>query len=106
MSERTYERYRFTHPDGRARDRAIRVNPDGSYTARWGPADRLAGTMTRAERYGGEVEALERSKLRKGYVLLDRVALDPGPPAITPAHSLTPRIDLSQVDTGGDDFWF
>jgi hypothetical protein len=64
------------------------VNPDGSYTARWGPANRLAGTMTRAERYRGEVEALKRSKLRKGYVPLDRVRLD-GQVRATPRFGLT-----------------
>ena len=113
MSEGAYERYRYTFPDGRAKDWAIRVNPDGTYTTRWGPADRLSGTMTRAERYPGEVAALTRSKLRKGYVLLDRRDLD-GRTRLTPRSAPRPTgarssplgVDLSRVDTGRDDFWF
>jgi hypothetical protein len=113
VSEGAFERYRFTHPDGRAKDWAIRTNPDGTCTTRWGPADRLTGMMTRAERYPGEVAALTRRKLRKGYVLLDRVELD-GRARLTPrsaprptgTRSNAPRVDLSRVDTGRDDFWF
>jgi hypothetical protein len=32
-----YDLYRFTHPDGSSKDWAIRRNPDGTLTTRWGP---------------------------------------------------------------------
>jgi hypothetical protein len=113
VSGGAYERYRYTFPDGRAKDWAIRTNPDGTCTTRWGPADRLTGTLTRAERYPGEAAALTLRKLRKGYVPLDRVELD-GCARLTPrsapwptgTRSNPPHVDLSRVDTGRDDFWF
>ena len=57
------------------------------------------------ERSRGEVDALTRSKLGKGYRLLDRVALEPDPRVATPIRSPAPRTDRSRIDTGGDDFW-
>ncbi len=57
------------------------------------------------ERSRREVDAPTRSKRRKGYLLLDRVALDPDPRVATPTRSPAPRTDRSTIDTGGDDFW-
>lgn len=57
------------------------------------------------ERSRGEVDALQRGKLGKGYLLLDRVALAPDPRVATPTRSPAPRTDRSRIDTGGDDFW-
>ena len=111
MSGGVFERYRYTFPDGRAKDWAIRTNPDGTFTTRWGVADRLAAEGTRAERFPGEAELIARSKLRKGYVLLDRVPIDPdgriaGPATARLRRAQCPPIDFSRLDTGSDDFWF
>ena len=59
----------------------------------------------RFERDRGEVDALARRKLRKGYRLRERVALASDPRVATPTRSPVPRTDRSRIDTGGDDFW-
>ncbi|MBN2907320.1 MAG: hypothetical protein JXJ18_11480, partial [Rhodobacteraceae bacterium] len=72
-----FERYRYVHPDGTAKDWAVRDNGDGTLTTRWGKAgDRLPQRHTRPYRHPGEVNALIRQKRNKGYCPLDRVRID------------------------------
>ena len=44
----TWSLYRYRNRDGSSKDWAVRTNPDGSITTRWGKtADRLPGVSTR-----------------------------------------------------------
>ena len=61
---RTYELYRCIRDDGTSKDWAARMNPDGSITTRWGrTGKKLINIQTRKV----DLEALKRSKAKKGY---------------------------------------
>ena len=67
---RTYELYRCIRDDGTSKDWAVRMNPDGSITTRWGrTGKKLINIQTRKV----DLEALKRSKAKRaidGSVLL------------------------------------
>jgi hypothetical protein len=66
--------YRYRNPDGSSKDWAVRTNPDGSITTRWGKtADRLPGVSTRN---GVRQFDIERAKQAKGYVFVAEVEID------------------------------
>ncbi|OAI27904.1 hypothetical protein [Methylomonas koyamae] len=66
--------YRHRNPDGSSKDWAVRSNPDGSITTRWGKtADSLPGV---SNRYGVKQLDIERQKQTKGYVLVGEVDID------------------------------
>jgi len=117
MSE-LFALYRYTHEDGSAKDWAWGQQPDGTVEVRYGKAGRLrSGAVYPASDYLMIAERA-RSKERKGYqyvgqrlivkgcpVLPEKLPQAPAPSA--PAtKSTTPSIDLRQVDTDGEDFFF
>lgn len=60
----SYELYRCTREDGTSKDWAVRINPDGTVTTRWGRTGRkLINIQTRQV----DPENLKRSKAKKGY---------------------------------------
>ena len=66
--------YRYRNSDGSSKDWAVRTNPDGSITTRWGKtADRLPGVSTRR---GVRQFDIEREKQAKGYVFVAEVEID------------------------------
>jgi predicted DNA-binding WGR domain protein len=68
-----YDLYRFTHPDGSSKDWAIRRNPDGTITTRWG---RTGPTLPQVGTRHQDKIALENAKRRKGYVHVGKVLID------------------------------
>ena len=59
-----YELYRCIREDGTSKDWALRINPDGTITTRWGRTGRkLINIQTR----NVDSEILKRSKAKKGY---------------------------------------
>ena len=59
-----YELYRCIREDGTSKDWAVRINPDGSITTRWGrTGKKLINIQTREV----ALQALKRSKSKKGY---------------------------------------
>ena len=116
MSATVYALYRYTFPDGHAKEWALGERPDGALEVRWGyagrlvqravyPAARRAGLATRAD-----------AKVLKGYVAVGRVGIDDAgrciaaidlpPRASLRPRSPVPRIDLAALDTGAADYWF
>ena len=70
----TWSLYRYRNRDGSSKDWAVRTNPDGSITTRWGKtADRLPGVSTRS---GVRQFDIEKQKQAKGYVFVAEVEID------------------------------
>ena len=66
--------YRYRHRDGSSKDWAVKTNPDGSISSRWGKtASRLPGFSTRN---GVRQFDIERQKQAKGYVFVAEVDFD------------------------------
>jgi len=122
-----FELYRYTHSDGTAKDWAWCEHPGVGMEVRWGRSGRL---MQKATYPSGKRRAvMERAlaKQRKGYRFLGWCRIDASgrpvdlrrpstPPQdndfdrrTTPKPASPPSIplpDLSQVETGTDDYWF
>jgi len=122
-----FELYRYTHSDGTAKDWAWCEHPDAGMEVRWGRAGRLMQKATYPVAKRRMVMERALAKQRKGYCFLGWCRIDaagqpvdlrrpstPAPPGsadrqITPTTASgpsLPRIDLSQVETGTDDYWF
>ena len=68
-----YELYRCIREDGTSKDWAVRINPDGSITTRWGrTGKKLINIQTRKV----DLVALKRSKSQKGYEKIGAVEID------------------------------
>lgn len=68
-----YELYRCIREDGTSKDWAVRINPDGSITTRWGrTGKKLINIQTRKV----DLLALKRSKSKKGYVRVGTCDID------------------------------
>jgi hypothetical protein len=118
-----FELYRYTHPDGRAKEWAWGSHPDQGVEVRWGRAGALVGRAVYPPSRLKEVLARALAKQCKGYRFVGWCAIDargrpvaiepaskppgssrePGRAAVPPAVVLP---DLSRVDTGRDDYWF
>ncbi len=110
--------FRFTHADGSAKEWAWGRHPDGSVEVRWGRAGRLVQSATYPASRLAEVQRREQEKTRKGYVYQGqaRIAADGRPVPVGSAGAVRPRhidrptaaspIDLSRIETGGEDYWF
>ncbi|MEA1048395.1 hypothetical protein U5801_00970 [Lamprobacter modestohalophilus] len=70
---KTFEMYRFTHPDGSSKEWGYCDLQNGQAIVRWGPANALT-----REHYCTAAKARQkaRGKLRKGYVYIGHVALN------------------------------
>ena len=68
-----YELYRCIREDGTSKDWAVRINPDGSITTRWGrTGKKLINIQTRKV----DLIALKRSKSKKGYARIGTCDID------------------------------
>ena len=112
--------YRYTHADGSAKEWAWCREADG-IAVRWGRAGRLVQQARYPLTQQTEIEERARAKERKGYRYVGRFRIDAdGRPVPVTAHACAtntripkprskptvPPIDLSLVQTGGEDYWF
>ena len=122
-----FELYRYTHADGTAKDWAWCEHPGVGMEVRWG---RTGSLMQKATYPPGKRRmVMERAlaKQRKGYRFVGWCRIDafgrpvdlrrPSTPSVndhadrrtTPNPLSPPSIplpDLSQIETGTDDYWF
>ena len=116
MNATVFALYRYTFPDGHAKEWALGERADGTLEVRWGHAGHLVqrAVYPVARRAGLALRA--DAKVRKGYVAVGRVGIDDAgrpvaaidlpPRASLRPRSPVPRIDLSALDTGAADYWF
>nr|WP_300988563.1 hypothetical protein [Thiocapsa sp.] len=89
--------YRFTHPDGTAKEWAYSDLGNEQAEIRWGPENQLRQRQIKPLR-----EAWERAlhKVRKGYVKVGSVMLDNGGSRVTPRRTTSvrkPAVDLATL---------
>jgi hypothetical protein len=122
-----FELHRYTHTDGSAKEWAWREEPGVHMEVRWGRAGRLVQKATYPLDQRRQVMQRALAKQRKGYRFVGWCRIDPSGrpvdllgPAVVPheARAATPApprptstppapgIDLSQVETGREDYWF
>ena len=122
-----FELYRYTHADGTAKDWAWCEHPGIGMEVRWGRAGRLVQKATYPTSQRRMVIERALAKRRKGYCFLGWCRIDaagrplalrrPSTPAVNadadrrtapkpPSPPLVPLPDLSQIETGTDDYWF
>ena len=120
-----FELYRFTHSDGTAKDWAWCEHPGVGMEVRWGRAGRLVQKTTYPASKRRMVMERALAKQRKGYCFLGWCRIDaagrpvdlrrPTTPndatdrrtAPKPSSGLSlPLLDLSQIETEMDDYWF
>jgi len=117
VSATVYALYRYTFPDGHAKEWALGERADGTLEVRWGHAGHLVqrAVYPVARRAGLALRA--DTKVRKGYVAVGLVHIDAAgrpvavvgtPPRLPSAspRAPVPRIDLAALDTGAADYWF
>lgn len=122
-----FELYRYTHADGTAKDWAWCEHPGIGMEVRWGRAGRLVQQATYPTSQRRRVLARALAKRRKGYCFVGWCRIDaagrplelrrPSTPAVNadadrrttpnpPTPASPPLPDLSQIETGTDDYWF
>jgi hypothetical protein len=121
-----FELYRYAHSDGTAKEWAWREESGVGMEVRWGRAGRLVQKASYSLDQRRQVMQRALAKQRKGYRFVGWCRIDPsgrpvdlrepdGPqrePAPQPAPTRptsmrpAPGIDLSQVETGREDYWF
>ena len=122
-----FEIYRFTHSDGTAKDWAWCEHPGVGMEVRWGRAGRLVQKTTYPASKRRTVMERALAKQRKGYCFLGWCQIDSAgrpvdlrrPATPSPNHDADRRAtpkplrgpslplpDLSQIETGMDDYWF
>ena len=121
-----FELYRYTHADGSAKDWAWCEQPGVGMEVRWGRSGRLVQKAIYPPSRRREVIERALAKQRKGYRFVgwcrideagrpfDVRSLPPGPSTAPPRPepraaakpASGPLPDLSQIDTGSDDYWF
>ena len=121
-----FELYRYSHSDGTAKEWAWREDPGVGMEVRWGREGRLVQQATYLLSQRRQVMQRALAKQRKGYRFVGWCRIDPSgrpvdlrepdaPPRETGRRPAPPRptsttpvpgIDLSQVETGREDYWF
>jgi predicted DNA-binding WGR domain protein len=110
--------YRYTHPDGAAKDWAWGVVGE-TIVVRWGRAGQLVQQAVYPIAERPRISERARAKVAKGYRASGEVRIDaqgrPVPitgnpaestPARTAGRPLTQPLDLARLETAGEDFWF
>ena len=77
--------YRHRNSDGSSKDWAVRSNPDGSITTRWGKTANSLPCVS--NRYGVKQLDIERQKKAKGYVLVGAVDIDVNGNVVFPGNT-------------------
>jgi len=122
-----FELYRYSHSDGTAKEWAWREESGVGMEVRWGREGRLVQQATYPIDQRRQVMQRALAKQRKGYRFVGWCRIDPSGrpvdlrgPAVIPQGGRADRpapsrpastppalgIDLSQVDTGREDYWF
>jgi hypothetical protein len=121
-----FELYRYSHSDGTAKEWAWREESGVGMEVRWGREGSLVQKATYPLSQRRQVMQRALAKQRKGYRFVGWCRIDPSgrpvdlrqpdapprEPAPRPAPQrpastpLVPGIDLSQVETGREDYWF
>jgi hypothetical protein len=122
-----FELYRYTHSDGRAKDWAWCEHPGLGLEVRWGRADRLVQKATYPAGQRRLVMERALAKQRQGYWFVGWCRIDSSGRPVALRRPETPSLrnqadrrttpnpvsppsrpwpDLSQIDTGRDDYWF
>jgi hypothetical protein len=122
-----FELYRYSHSDGTAKEWAWREESGVGMEVRWGREGRLVQQATYPTSKRRMVMERALAKQRKGYRFVGWCRIDPSGrpvdlrgPAVVPQGARAdrpapprpastppaPGIDLSQVDTGREDYWF
>jgi hypothetical protein len=121
-----FELYRYTHPDGSAKEWAWCEHPGVGMEVRWGRAGRLVQKAGYPPTRRREVIERALAKQRKGYRFVGWCRIDdagrpfdirarpagqsPAPPRSEPRAAAKtacgPVPDLAKIDTGSDDYWF
>jgi hypothetical protein len=122
-----FELYRYTHVDGSAKEWAWCEHPGVGMEVRWGRAGRLGQKATYP--LGKRREVMERAlaKQRKGYRFVGWCGIDDSgrpvdlrrprsgglddasagrPTQKRAGGPSVPLPDLSEIETGADDYWF
>ena len=104
---RAFELYRFTHPDGTAKEWAYSDLGNGQAEIRWGPENQLRGSQVKPLR---EAQGRVAEKLRKRYRFVGTVWLDEhgsrtAQPSPQPQPTRNP-VNLSRLLGEGDGFYF
>ena len=98
----TWSLYRYRNRDGSSKDWAVRTNPDGSITTRWGKtADRLPGVSTRS---GVRQFEIEKQKQAKGYVFVAEVEIDSEGKVFLPGQVM-PELPEAPLPAIGALYW-
>ena len=103
---KSFELYRYTHPDGTAKEWAYSHLGNGLAEIRWGPSNQLRQSQIKPLR-----EAQERAqhKLGKGYRPIGTIWLDdlgrPAHPHVVRPLRKNP-VDLTALLGSGDSFYF
>jgi len=122
-----FELYRYTHADGTAKDWAWCEHPGQGMEVRWGRAGRLVQKATYPAGQRRMVMERALAKQRKGYCFLGWCRIDAAGRPVDLRRPETPSLndradrrttlkpssrpslpvpDLSQIETGRDDYWF
>ena len=121
-----FELYRYTHPDGSAKEWAWREESGVGMEVRWGREGRLVQKAAYPLDQRRQVMQRALAKQRKGYRFVGWCRIDeagrpfdvrarPANPSAKPMRpepraaakpASGPVPDLSKIDTGSDDYWF
>lgn len=95
MSGKSYALFRFTHPDGSAKEWAYAgMDTDvGRYEVRWGRAGRLV--QTQVDLSAATIKRREIEKLNKGYRYLGRFLIGSGG-EVSPLPRAQPPLPAAQ----------
>ncbi|AFL72635.1 hypothetical protein [Thiocystis violascens] len=103
---KSFALYRYTHPDGTAKEWAYSHLGNGTAEIRWGPSNQLRQCQIKPLR---EAQERAQQKLGKGYRPIGTIWLDDaGRPVNT--HAVRPlrknTVDLTTLLGPGDSFYF
>ena len=101
-----FELYRYTHPDGTAKEWAYCNLGNGLAEIRWGPSNQLRQSQTKPLR---EARVRAEHKLGKGYRLVGTILLDDLGQRVKAQAARPIRknpVDLTALLGPGDSFYF
>jgi hypothetical protein len=101
-----FELYRYTHPDGTAKEWAYCNLGNGLAEIRWGPSNQLRNSQIKPL---SEAQVRAEEKVRKGYRLVGTILLDDLGRRVNTQAARPIRknpVDLTALLGPGDSFYF